>query len=85
MRCISLPYNLVGLYMGAGDYAFSPYLLGSMLGLIPKMISFTLMGSSAPDFRSPVFLAAVGAELLMGVFAFLLYRRVILRKRENKA
>lgn len=81
LRCISLPYNIVGMYMGARGAAFKPYLLGSVLGLIPRMLPITVMGSSAADFRSPVFLAAVAADLLLCVSALLLYRHI---RREGK-
>ncbi len=74
LRCVGLPYNLVGMYMGARKCRFLPYLLGSVLGLIPRMIPYTLMGSSAADFRSPVFLGAIAAELTLIAFALLLYR-----------
>jgi uncharacterized membrane protein YdjX (TVP38/TMEM64 family) len=74
LRCVGLPYNLVGMYMGARKCRFLPYLLGSVLGLIPRMIPYTLMGSSAADSRSPVFLGAIAAELTLIAFALLLYR-----------
>ena len=53
LRCVGLPYNLVGMYMGARKCR---------------------MGSSAADFRSPVFLGAIAAELTLIAFALLLYR-----------
>ena len=62
------------MYMGARKCRFLPYLLGSVLGLIPRMIPYTLMGSSAADFRSPVFLGAIAAELILIALALLLYR-----------
>ena len=85
LRCLALPYNIAGLYMGAREYSFRPYLLGSMLGLLPKMISYTLMGSSASDFRSPVFIGALAADLLLCVVAILIYRRIRKQSRRRQA
>ena len=83
LRCVGLPYNIVGLYMGAKECPFLPYLLGSVLGLIPKMIPYTMMGNRAADFRSPVFIAAVAAELVLCVCAILLYRYRIKNRKEG--
>lgn len=83
LRCVGLPYNIVGLYMGAREHAFLPYLCGSVLGLVPKMIAYTVMGKSAADFRSPAFVAAVAAEVIMGVIAILFYRYRIKRARPS--
>ena len=84
LRAVSLPYNIVGMYMGARGGAFLPYLLGSVLGLIPNMIPFTIMGSSAADYRSPVFLCAIAAELILIGFALLLYRFKIKRTKVSE-
>lgn len=84
LRCVGLPYNLVGMYMGARECRFLPYLLGSVLGLIPRMIPYTLMGSSATNFRSPVFLGAIAAELILIGLALLLYRFKIKGTRDSE-
>lgn len=81
LRCVGLPYNIVGLYIGARECPFLPYLLGSVLGLAPKMVAYTVMGNSAANLRSPAFLAAVAAEVILCVLAFLLYRYRIRRAR----
>ena len=76
MRCVGFPITETGLYMGAKGYDFKVYLLGSELGLIPIMIPFTVMGDTAADFRSPVFLSAAAVELAIVLLAFWYYRRL---------
>ena len=68
--------------MGAKGYDLKAYLLGSELGLIPLMIPFTVMGETAADFRSPVFLTAAAVELVIVLLAFWGYRR--LRKKNEQ-
>ena len=70
--------------MGAKGYDFKTYLLGSELGLIPLMIPFTVMGETAADFRSPVFLSATAVELLIVLAAFCCYRK-LRKKNEQQA
>lgn len=74
-HALGLPTTAVGMYMGAKEVPFWPYLLGSVLSLVPKMIPITVMGSTATDFRSPVFLCAAAAEVILFLLALLLYLR----------
>ena len=83
LRCIGFPVTETGVYMGAKGYDFKSYLLGSELGLIPIMIPFTVMGDTAADFRSPVFLTAAAVELVIVIAALLLYRRMRKQNMQN--
>lgn len=64
LRSVGLPIQVGSLYMGAAGYGFVRFLLGSVLGLLPAMIPFTVMGESAGNAGSPAFLIAVGVEVL---------------------
>lgn len=64
LRSVGLPIQAGSLYMGAAGYGFGRFLLGSILGLLPAMVPFTVMGESAGNAGSPAFLIAVGFEVL---------------------
>ena len=55
--------------MGAAQFAFPQYLLGSLLGLLPIMLPYIIMGSSASDYTSPAFRIALIAEILVSVLS----------------
>lgn len=80
LRCLDLPIPVVGLYMGAGGYDFGKYLLGSVLGLIPVMVLYTLLRDGLAGQRLPVLLAALGVKLLL--FALAVAVGLRLRKKE---
>ena len=79
MRSSGLSLHVGSLYLGAAQTDFGKYLLGSVLGLLPIMIPFTIMGTSANDPSSPVFLTAfavkIGFSVLSLLIAFFLRRR----------
>ena len=76
LRCVGIPVNIVSLYMGAAKFPFGSYLAGSVLGLLPGMLPYTVMGETAADFRSPVFAGALAVRILTILFSAVLYHRV---------
>ncbi len=82
LRCIGLPVNVVGLYMGARQFRFKTYLLGSVVGLLPIMLPYTLMGMNAAEPGSPIFIGSVLVEL--GVTAAALWICRTLRKKNDQ-
>ena len=83
MRCVGIPVCIVGVYFGADNSDFKQYMAGSVLGMLPMMIPFTLLGESAADFTSPVFLAAIVTRVVVLVGSILLYRHML--KKESAA
>lgn len=63
-----LPCEIVSMYLGACRLNFGKYLMGSLLGLLPSIIAFAVMGEYVTDPGSPQFLIAA-AIWLVGVFA----------------
>ena len=59
-----LPSDIVSLYMGSVRILYIKYLMGCLLGFLPGMIAFTVIGMSITDTRSPYFIAAVCAEVV---------------------
>lgn len=73
MRTAMLPVWAANLYMGAARFSFGRYLLGSILGLLPVMVPYTVMGESAGNVRSPAFLIAVACEGALFLLSLLVY------------
>ncbi len=82
LRCIGLPVNVVGLYFGARRFDFKTFLLGSVTGLLPIMLPYTIMGMSAAEPGSPIFIASVIVEI--GVSAAALCFSIRLRKKKDQ-
>ena len=75
LRTVGLPIQAGSLYMGAAGFGFGRFLLGSVLGLLPVMVPYTIMGDSAGNVKSPAFLIALGIELLAIVVSLLVAAR----------
>ena len=76
-----LPGDLVGMYFGAGNFGAKNYFSGTLLGLFPSIIAFTVMGMRANDMSSPAFWIAAGAEIAITVFSVVFY---LLRKKKRQ-
>lgn len=77
-RIIRLPSDIVSLYMGAIGVDYQKYLLGSLLGMLPHMITYPVMGMSITDIHSPQFIISFCVELayiLITAAVYALYRR----------
>lgn len=83
LRCSGLSINIGSLYIGAMGVEFRTYLLGSVLGLIPAMLPYTVMGMSAAEPGSPIFIGAIVAEIGITVAAFLVYRTLRKKKKQE--
>ena len=79
IRLIGLiPSDLVGAYMGASEIRYLPYIAGSLLGMLPNMITFPLMGMNIRNIRSPEFLIAAGIQIgltLLSLAFYVFYRK----------
>ncbi len=81
-----LPGDLVGMYAGACGLTYSHYICGTVMGLFPSILTFSVMGMSAHDISSPAFLISAGSTILLmalSLGAFLLWRKK--KHKENKA
>ena len=68
-----LPSNVLGLYMGAVGIRYVPYILGTLLGMLPSMITFPLMGTNICNIRSPEFLIAAGIQIGLTLLSLAFY------------
>lgn len=73
-RMIALvPGDLLGMYCGAVRVRFSEYMLGSFLGMLPSMLTFTWMGGYIADPTSPQFLFSAALQVALSVASVVLY------------
>ena len=73
-RMIALvPGDLLGMYCGAVRVRFSEYMLGSLLGMLPNMLTFTWMGGYIADPTSPQFLFSAALQVVLSVASVVLY------------
>jgi CDP-diacylglycerol--glycerol-3-phosphate 3-phosphatidyltransferase len=73
-----LPSDIVSLYMGSIRMPYLKYLTGSMLGFLPRLIMFTVIGMSVADVRSSQFIIAICVEvlsILLSSSLFLIYKK----------
>lgn len=80
-----LPGDLVSAFFGASAMPYGKYMLSTVLGFLPMVASFTVMGMSVHDVTSPAFLLAVGGEvvLLIGSVIFYVFYRKKLKKNKK--
>ena len=71
-----LPCDVVSLYLGSAALPFGSYLVGGMLGMLPGILTTTLMGASIRDPRSPQFIVSVAISVVLSVTSIALYRRM---------
>ncbi len=72
-----LPGDLVGMYSGACGFTYFYYICGTVGGMFPSIITFSVMVMSVHDVSSPVFLFSVGCEvilMLLSLSVYLLWR-----------
>ena len=73
-RMIALvPGDLLGMYCGAVRVRFSEYMLGSLLGMLPSLLTFTWMGGYIADPTSPQFLFSAALQVVLSVASVVLY------------
>ena len=59
-----LPGDVVSMYFGASGIRYREYFTGTLIGLTPSIVIFTVMGMSADDVTSPAFIISVCCEIL---------------------
>ena len=73
-----LPCDVVSMFLGATGFGFVKYLVGSFAGVLPGLITTTLIGANVNDRSSPVFWFAIGAEMIFAAvssFAYYFYKK----------
>lgn len=76
-----LPCEPVGMYLGACRLRYLDYIGGTLLGLLPAIISYAVMGEYASEPTSPQFIAAVAFQIMTTVCT--LIAGVILKRKKK--
>ena len=84
LRATGLPATMAGVYMGAVGFRFWPYLFGSLLGLLPVLVAFTVMGTGVSDLHAPAFWIALVLRWGAAVLAVVLTRRMIRQGKQEE-
>ena len=77
-----LPADIVSMYLGASGIRYNRYIIGSMLGLFPAVLSFSVIGMSIQDVTSPAFIISAGCEIGLMVISITIY--LILRSKKKR-
>ena len=79
VRCVRvLPSDLVSMYLGANRFHYVWYMIGTIVGLLPEFIGYSVMGKSIQDVSSPAFRISAGVEIflmILSVSIFYIWRR----------
>lgn len=68
-----LPADLVSMYLGASGLKYSRYIGGTIAGMLPSVIAFSVMGTSIHDITSPAFWISVIIEVLLILLSLVIY------------
>lgn len=80
-RIIRVPSDVASLYLGAVGLNYRNYLLGSLLGILPHLITYPVMGMSVKDVHSTEFVIALCVEVAYVALTAGLY--ALYRKKQN--
>lgn len=78
-----IPCEAVSMYLGSCRLSYKNYISGTMLGIFPSVLAFTLMGAFASDPASPQFIGALALKISLPVLA--LIGGGLMKKRTKKA
>ncbi len=82
-----LPADLVAMYLGASGMRYKPYFFGTVIGLLPAIICFSVMGMSIDDVGSPQFLISLIVEvglMLLSLLIYFIWKLKSKRKRDDE-
>ena len=79
-----LPADLVSMYLGASGLDYFHYIIGTIAGLLPSIINFSVMGMSINDVSSPAFWLSLICEICLSVFSVIIFY-VLKKKKEFKS
>lgn len=79
-----LPCDIVSMFLGSAGFSPIKYFVGSFLGILPGMITTTLMGSSVDDPASPKFWASIICEVVFAAGSSIAYYFYKKKKKSNE-
>ena len=83
LRVANLSNDILGLVFGSLKMKYWEYLLSSLVGILPAMVLYTVLGNDLDPFSAPV-LISFGVDVASITAAFLLLRARGGKKADNK-
>lgn len=83
LRVANLSNDILGLIFGSLKMKYWEYLLSSLVGILPAMVLYTVLGNDLDPFSAPV-LICFGVDVASIAAAFLLLRARGGKKADNK-
>ena len=83
LRVANLSNDILGLVFGSLKMKYWEYLLSSLVGILPAMVLYTVLGNDLDPFSAPV-LISFGVDVASIAAAFLLLRARSGKKADNK-
>lgn len=83
LRVANLSNDILGLIFGSLKMKYWEYLLSSLVGIVPAMVLYTVLGNDLDPFSAPV-LICFGVDVASIAAAFLLLRARGGKKADNK-
>lgn len=68
-----LPGDIVSMYLGASGIQFIPFVLGCLLGALPRMIAYTIAGDNIMTPNSPAFIISVLLSVLLAAISIVIH------------
>lgn len=84
LRVANLSNDILGLVFGSLKMKYWEYLLSSLVGIVPAMVLYTVLGNDLDPFSAPV-LICFGVDVASIAAAFLLLRARGGKKADNKS
>ena len=78
-----LPSDLVSMYLGASGLHYIWYISGTIMGLLPAIVNFSVMGKNIHDVSSPAFRISVVLEIFLMLLSVILYYIWKRKKRQE--
>ena len=79
----AVPYGLINYAFGLSEMRFWPYMLASVIGIIPGTLVFINLGDKALDLTSPSFWIAIALIIALFVVTLLLGKRLFPSTDQN--
>lgn len=76
-----LPVDVVSMYMGSCKIKYLQYVLGGVLGFMPRIIATTVMGSYITDMHSPAFIISFLFNIVLAIVCIVIYKLKLEKKK----
>ena len=85
LRIVSvLPIDIVGLFLGSLGMHYWPYMVGSLLGMLPGMVIHTFIGTAINKRSLAILIGACLLSLLLTIGSYLFYRSLTAKSARDR-